>query len=115
MKYTVVKNYSDAPESPIQVTAGEELQFVEESDSSGDWPNWVFCRGEDKEGWVPKQILELNHSVAHVLKDYSAKEHCLVKGDVLIKEYEVNGWIWCHKVEGNKESAWAPLNHLTVV
>ncbi|QIA64930.1 hypothetical protein GT360_15295 [Vibrio astriarenae] len=115
MMYTVVKSYSDAPESPIEVRKGEELQFVEESDPDGNWPNWVFCRGAEKEGWVPKQILEFGQFKVHVLQDYCAREHTLAVGEVLLKEYELNGWIWCQKIEGSKESGWAPLNHLAIV
>jgi len=46
------------------------LQFVEESNPEGDWANWIFCRGENKEGWVPKHILAVNNSEVTVLEDY---------------------------------------------
>ncbi|HDU8579770.1 MULTISPECIES: SH3 domain-containing protein [unclassified Vibrio] len=113
MEYQVVKEYQDAPESPIHVVKGEKLQFVEESNPEGDWPNWVFCRGTSKEGWVPKQILTIDSEQATVLKDYFAKEHALTVGETLISEYELNGWIWCSKLGEGGELAWAPLNHLT--
>ncbi|HAS8304325.1 TPA: hypothetical protein I7718_21670, partial [Vibrio vulnificus] len=72
MKYTVVKEYKDAPESPIKVVKGEQLQFIEESNPNGDWANWILCKGADKEGWVPKQILTVDGSQVTVLKDYFA-------------------------------------------
>ena len=95
MKYKVIKAYTDAPETPIQVEKGEQLQFIEESDPNDDWANWVLCKGRNKKGWLPKQIVAINENEVTVLKDYSAIEHTLVIGEVLIEEYELNGWIWC--------------------
>ncbi|GLO63696.1 hypothetical protein MACH09_42040 [Vibrio sp. MACH09] len=115
MKYKVVKDYQDAPESPIRIVKGETLQLVEESDSEGDWANWIFCRGENKEGWVPKQILVIDNGEVTVLKDYYAKEHNLIVDEILVKEYELNGWIWSKKLADLDELAWAPLNHLCAV
>ncbi|EPW6709326.1 hypothetical protein [Vibrio parahaemolyticus] len=37
MEYKVVKEYQDAPESPIRLVVGERLQFVEESNPEGEW------------------------------------------------------------------------------
>ncbi|MGR4992189.1 SH3 domain-containing protein [Vibrio rotiferianus] len=113
MKYKVIKEYTDAPEDPIQVSEGEQLQFIEESDPNGDWANWVFCKGVGKEGWVPKQILTIEGCDVLVRKDYFAKEHTLSVGDELVEEYELNGWIWCEKVGELGEWGWAPLNHLS--
>lgn len=113
MQYKVVKEYQDAPTSPIRIVKGEKLQFVEESNPDGDWANWIFCRGENKEGWVPKQILTIDNGAVIVLEDYFAKEHNLKVGDILVKEHELNGWIWSQKLGGAKEFAWAPLNHLS--
>lgn len=108
MNYEVIKNYNDAPQNPISIMKGELLSFVEESDPNGDWANWIFCKGSNKEGWIPKQILEVNDLEVLVTEDYNAKEHNLKIGDILKSEKELNGWIWCL----NKgELAWAPLNH----
>jgi len=111
-EYTVVKAYTDAPNSPIRVSKHERLERIEESDPNGDWPNWVLCKGDNKQGWVPKQILQIEGSSAIVLKDYDAVEHTLAVGDILIKEFELNGWIWSQKASAIGKFAWAPLNHL---
>ena len=113
MKYKVVKEYSDAPQHPIRIKKGEMLQFVEESNSDGAWANWVFCKGIDKEGWVPKQILDIEGNQVTVLKDYYAKEHNLVVDEFLIASHVLNGWIWGIKENTPEVFAWAPLNHLT--
>ncbi|MEZ8021066.1 SH3 domain-containing protein [Vibrio splendidus] len=115
MEYKVIKNYQDDPELPIRIVKGEKLQLLEESNPEGDWANWIFCRGENKEGWVPKQILVVNNSEVTVLEDYFAKEHSLTVGEILVKEHELNGWIWSKKLGDSEELAWAPLNHLCAV
>ncbi len=112
MRYKVVESYTDNPEHPIQIVSGELLQFIEESNSEGDWANWVFCRGENKQGWVPKQILDIQDQNVEVLQDYHAIEHELSLGEILVQEFELNGWIWCEKVGSEGKFAWAPLNHL---
>ncbi|SOB57311.1 conserved protein of unknown function [Pseudodesulfovibrio profundus] len=115
MMYRVRSEYLEAPDHPIEIKQGEVLEFVEESDAEGDWANWVYCKGVNKEGWVPKQILEINNNNILVLKNYSAKEHNLTTGEILHAEYELNGWIWCEKEGSRGLCAWAPLNHLVKI
>jgi len=110
MKYKVVTPYNDAPAHPIEVKQGETLQVIEESNPKGDWPNWVLCQGLAKQGWVPKQILQLDNHTATVLKDYIATEHNLLVDEQLTAEYELNGWVWAFKHSAPTEFAWAPLN-----
>jgi len=112
MKYKVMKAYNDAPEQPIKIEDGEILKVVDESDINGDWPNWVFCKGIDKQGWVPKQILNIQENEATSIQDYHAIEHNLTVGETLIAEYSLNGWIWGVKASNPNKFAWAPLNHL---
>ncbi len=112
MRYIVIKEYTDAPLSPISIKKGEALVLIEESDPTGDWPNWVFCKGEGKEGWIPKQILAVDGSKAITVQDYTAREHNLIKGEVLIQLKELNGWIWGYKENEPDLLGWAPLNHL---
>ncbi|WP_070963846.1 hypothetical protein [Vibrio sonorensis] len=112
MKYKVIKAYTDAPEVPIQISVGEKLQFVKDSESDGPWANWIYCKGVDKEGWVPKQILQFGESELTVTQDYIATEHSLTEGEVLVKKRELNGWIWAEKETELGQFAWAPLNHL---
>ncbi len=112
MHYKVTKKYTDNPDNPIKVKSGELLKLIEESDADGDWPNWVLCLGENKQGWIPKQILHIQGSTVKVLDDYTAIEHQLEVGDLLVSDFELNGWIWCEKVGSEGSFAWAPLNHL---
>lgn len=112
MKYKVIKDYNDTPEDPIKIFKGEILEFVEESDPSGDWPNWVYCKGDKKEGWIPKQILVVKNKKVISLEDYFAREHFLIKDEIILSEKELNGWIWGNKISKPEELGWAPLNHL---
>lgn len=112
MKYRVVKEYNDTPDEPIKIVTGETLQFVEESNPNGVWANWVFCKGIGKEGWVPKQILNIEGNHITSLQDYHAKEHNLTLNEILIANYAINGWVWGVKESSPDVFAWAPLNHL---
>lgn len=113
MKYKVIKEYNDSPENPIELKKDEVLEFIEESNPSGDWPNWIYCKGHNKVGWVPKQILKIKDKQVIVLKDYIATEHNLKLNEIVIQDYELNGWIWSYK-EDSKVYGWAPLNCLTL-
>lgn len=112
MRYKVIKAYNEAPSNPIDIKQGEMLTFIEESDHDGDWPNWIFCKGENKEGWVPKQILNIKETEVIVSEDYNAREHSLAPGEILIPQKYLNGWLWGYKTGNPTEMAWAPLNHL---
>ncbi|MDG5814307.1 SH3 domain-containing protein [Chitinispirillales bacterium ANBcel5] len=112
MNYRVVKEYSTEIEHPIRIEQGEILQVVEESDSDGDWADWVLCKGKHKEGWVPKQYLDIKGKRATSLRDYDAQEHNLAIDELLVASYELNGWIWAVKENAPETWAWAPLNHL---
>ena len=112
MRYRVIKEYRDAPQNPIEIKKDEVLEFIEESDQDGDWPNWIFCRGKNKEGWIPRQILDVDGTIATASEDYSAKEHNLEKGEVLISRKKLNGWVYGEKESNPGTLGWAPLNHL---
>ena len=115
MRYTAIKEYTDTPERPIALSKGEALTLVEESDPHGDWPSWAYCKGVDKEGWVPKQILAITNDGVAALEDYIATEHSLVPGDILVSEKTLNGWIWGYKENDPGNRGWAPINHLQKV
>lgn len=114
MKYKVIEAYDDAPEQPIKNEEGEVLTIIEESDPNGPWPNWILCKGVNKQGWIPKQILSIQGKQATVMQNYHAVEHNLTVGETLIAECSLNGWIWGAKESNPGEFAWAPLNYLQV-
>lgn len=115
MRYRVIKEYGDAPENPISISKGEDLDVLDESNPQGDWPNWILCSTGEREGWIPRQIVEIRGEKALVLEDYTAREHNLKTGDILFSEKELNGWIWGWKETEPGQWGWAPLNHLETV
>lgn len=114
-KYRVIKNYKNDLQNPIQLVKGDRVHILDESNAQGDWPNWIFCQKDHIKGWVPKQIIETVDGESIVREDYNALEFNLVSGEVLIEMRELNGWIWCQKVNNSKKFAWAPLNHLEII
>ncbi len=116
MKYIVIKKYRDAPNKPIKIEVGEKLLFIEESNPKGDWPNWVFCKGFNKEGWIPKQILEIEGSQVTALEKYDASEHNLEIGEIISADKSLNAWVYGVKVDSSDAVlAWAPLNCLKML
>jgi len=110
--FRAIKEYSKSTADPIKLHAGDIVHCLEESDSMGDWPNWVLCKSNEAEGWVPAQILGREGDAASILEDYNAVEFDLSPGDVIIMEKELNGWIWGYKEGKPGIKAWAPLNCL---
>ena len=108
--FIVEKEYINQIDNPIQLSTGDKVTCVKESDSLGDWPNWIYCKSDDNEGWVPKQIIDMDNEI--VTEDYNAIEFNLSIGEILVSEKNLNGWIWCYKKGNIKDKAWAPLNHL---
>lgn len=108
--YRVKKEYTRSSDNPIKLKKGDKVICTEESDSTGDWANWLYCKSKDNEGWVPKQIVNLDNNT--IMEDYHAIEFNLFINDILISEKQMNGWIWGHKKADTKLCAWAPLNHL---
>ena len=115
MKYQVIKEYNGAPSTPIQISKGEEIVIIKESDSNGDWPNWIFCKGKNKEGWVPKQIISIEGKRGISSENYVANEFNLTIGEILISNRELNGWIWGNKEKEPDDFGWASLNCLEKV
>ncbi len=111
-QYLVIKNRQSEAQNPIQLGKGEWVECTAESDEQGDWPGWIYCKGIEKEGWVPKQIIEKRESKGLILEDYDATEFDLKEGDIIIAKKILNGWVYGEKKDKAGFVAWAPLNHL---
>lgn len=112
--YEVIKKHTQEFKNPIKLSVGEKIICTEKSDPNGDWPNWIFCKTENNEGWVPDQIIEENGEVGIIIEDYCAIEFDLEIGEILFSEKILNGWIWGYKKDNPNVKTWAPLNHLAV-
>jgi len=113
MKYLVIEEHKSDDLTPIIVTKGTKVKIGEKSDSNGIWPNWIYCYGLEGqgEGWTPIQILQIEDEYGILLEDYSAVELDINKGETVTGNLELNGWIWCKKLNGFKEG-WLPKEKL---
>lgn len=118
-EYIVTKEREAETKCPIQLTKGERVKCGEISDDNGDWAGWIYCTGDDKEGWVPRNIIEIDAAEGFdegiILEDYDATEFDLIIGDRIAAEKTLNGWVYGYKNGDSTVKAWAPLNHLNDV
>jgi len=111
-RYQVVNSYKSEFDNPIILSKNEKVKCIEESDPSGDWPNWTFCKTDSNEGWVPSQIINREGNSGIITEDYSAREFDLSADECIITKRELNGWVWGYKDSNPEDYGWAPLNHL---
>jgi hypothetical protein len=114
-RYKVVLSRRCESDNPITVYKDEEVKCLEESNPDGDWAGWILCKTTNNEGWIPYQIIDRVGNTGKMMEDYCAKEFDLNVGEVLIKQKELNGWIWCYKDGLSKDMAWAPLNCIEAI
>lgn len=112
MKYKVIKCRKSEFENPIVLSEGDHVLVKELSDKNGDWPGWFYCESRNNEGWVPYQMMRLYADLGVMTNDYDATEFDLELGEVIVRDYELNGWIWGHKLGCPDKMGWTPLNHI---
>jgi len=118
-KYIVLERWEQSYPDPILLEYGEKV-IIDFSikDYTPGWENWIWCTSsKGQSGWVPTQILQITHSLsdnkkeALAIEDYSANELSVEKGQVLIGEKILNGWIWC-RIENENIKGWVPINNV---
>ncbi|MEH7052509.1 SH3 domain-containing protein [Bacillus pseudomycoides] len=110
MKYVVIQSHTSNYPEPISLEKGDQVRVGNIYSGPENWNNWVYCRAEHSGlvGWVPEQIITCENSDSGiVLETYTAKELNVEKGDILIGLKELNGWLWCKKIEC-EEVGWIP-------
>ena len=109
MKYQVVEEHKPNNSNPIKVRKGETVKLGRISDEEDGWSNWIYCYclNSTSEGWTPIQIIQIENDYGIVKNDYSAKELDVIIGDVVDGELELNGWLWCNRLNDFKEG-WLP-------
>lgn len=119
-KYLVVEKWEKSYPDPIVLHKDDKVT-VDTSITDPEWPDWVWCIAPDnKEGWVPVQILEKPVHVSSsryetvVFEDYSANELTVEKGEILIGDKVLNGWLWCWK-KNNDTKGWVPLKNMQLM
>lgn len=111
-KYRVIKSRKTDSNKPITVNAGDKVICSEESNEDGDWAGWIYCKSENNEGWVPKQIINRNGDIGFLLEDYDAREFDIEVNEIIIMSKKLNGWLWGNKIDDPYTKGWVPLNHL---
>ncbi|MGH4119528.1 SH3 domain-containing protein [Clostridium sp.] len=114
-KYRVIKSRKTESDNPIIVYEGDKVICAEESNEAGAWAGWIFCKNENNEGWVPKQIININDNIGFLLEDYDAREFDIQVDEIFIMDKTLNGWIWGAKKDYPLTKGWVPLNHLEKV
>ncbi|MFX1479001.1 MAG: SH3 domain-containing protein [Promethearchaeota archaeon] len=107
----VITEYRTHFLDPLKLRKNEMVQ-TEKKES--EWQGWIWCITKNgKEGWVPKNYLEIQGKSARLLLDYDATELNVDVGEKLEIEKEESGWIWVTN-EKNKQG-WIPLENVEVV
>ena len=116
MIYKVIENYKSQYNDPIHIEFGTLLN-IEKEDS--EYPGWFFCRiknhSQHKGGWVPKSVIAFtSQAQGYAIEEYTAKELDILAGEIIEKIKEINGWIWCKKIN-NCEEGWIPSDIISEV
>ena len=116
MEFEIIEEHINDNLTPITVEKGAIVMLGESSNSSGSWPNWIYCRNVDGngEGWTPVQIIQIENEYGIVLEDYSAIELDVEKGETVHGDIELNGWVWCSKLNGIK-CGWLPKEKMICI
>ncbi|WP_459502316.1 SH3 domain-containing protein [Bacillus sp. C1] len=114
MKYIAVKSHVSNYSNPISLERGDKVLVGSTYDGPEEWNHWVYCKEvrDKREGWVPEQLIRRNTvSEGVMIEKYTAKELNIGIGDILIGSKELNGWIWCEKVNTGEEG-WIPKQNV---
>lgn len=114
-KYRVIKSRKTSSENPIILFKDERVIYGEESSEDSGWAGWIYCKSQNNEGWVPKQIINRNDDIGIVLEKYDAREFDIEVDEIIIMDKILNGWIWGAKQDDPGTKGWVPLNHVEEV
>ena len=67
-----------------------------------DWENWLWCEGNGKKAWVPKQYLSIDGLNGKFNTEYNAMELSVKVGEIIIVYEIVNGFGMAEKLNGSK-------------
>lgn len=115
MQFKVIEDHKCNNRKPLTIEKGTKVKVGRGSDGE-EWASWIYCYSIDgaSEGWTPKQIIKIECEHGIVLEDYSAKELEVKKGKIVEGIVELNGWLWCHILNGTEEG-WLPKEKLLLV
>ena len=92
---------------PLQVVAGETVTVGREDN---EFPGWKWCKASDGcEGWIPVEMLSHEKGKTTVLRDYSARELAVQRGDEVVVQDARHGWLLVRNKKGKR--GWIPASH----
>ena len=104
----ILKSYRTKYKNPLILKTGDSVTLGEE-EKEEKWKGWIRAFTDDKEGWIPLQIIIISEDgkTRTVKENYSAKEIDVNEGDSIILINKLNGWSWI-KLESTGEEGWIP-------
>jgi len=110
--YRVIKEYKSPYPDPIVFQKGEEVKVGQESKEDPDWKNWIWCEGNDKKAWVPKEYINIAGTNGIFNKDYDAMELSVKAGERLVVYEIVNGFGMSERPDGTR--GWVPIRNMRI-
>jgi hypothetical protein len=96
----IITEYEAEYPDPIVVAAGETVQV---GDEDKEFPGWKWCRASDeREGWVPVELISTQDKGARVLEDYSARELSVKPGEEVTIEEARHAWLLVRNAQGQR-------------
>lgn len=116
MKYQVIEKHEPNNSNAIKVEKGEKVRLGRLSHEEDGWKDWIYCYSLDdnREGWTPVQIVQIDNEYGIILSNYWAKELKVSKGDKVYGELELNGWLWCSRLD-DSEVGWLPKEKMVIL
>jgi hypothetical protein len=116
MEFEIIEEHKSNNPTPLIIKKGTRVKVGKRSDESDGWTNWIYCYSLDgnSEGWAPVQIIQVESEYGIVLEDYSAKELGVKKGETIEGDIELNGWVWCSKLNRSEEG-WLPKEKMIAI
>ena len=106
----VVEVYRSEYPEPVCFETGDLVVVGPKDD---EYPDWVWVKTSDNEGWAPEQYLEIHPCQAIALQDYTARELDTRMGEPLKLHFEESQWGWCENARG--ETGWIPMKTTEVI
>ncbi len=106
--YLVLRDYTRIYDDPIQLLRGDAVTVLRRD---SQYPGWLWCTNKaDKNGWVHESFLEEEDYRHIALADYNGWELSVQKGDSLIGDRELGGWLLA--ISNTGELGWVPLDYV---
>lgn len=98
--------------NPVQLRTG---QIVELGVRDEEWPAFAWVKTADgAAGWAPADWLRpLDGGRAEALRDYSARELDVDRGEQVRLHHEHGGWWWSERADGVQ--GWLPARELELL